>query len=360
MERIRKDPYEFIMNHYEKVYKYTGRGVFSVLSLVIPSLILPSIPHKTARDIKSSINFLMIAQPGQGKSSIAETFAKLSYNSFPFESISDAKLYEIISQKDFVSVVVGDVFKIFSDKMLNKTMENILGDEQKISRMTKRTDSKEKKIRAVSFLAGTPNSLTSAISDGMIFRTVVYLNFQNPTEHEEIGEFICNDSFKEHEDDDEEEGIYEFYQELLRIQTDQHPDIESIKGYIVKEEYKKKLSDVWKPMTKPMNEKTKYAFFREIHSGLRYMIAHAFLNIFNREIQNRKLVIKEEDVDVAIKLMKRELQTKLEILSCNKVVSEEKMKTTNDLYAYVESLKKQKVNLKSSSINIMGSLLRER
>jgi len=180
MERIRKDPYNFIKNYYEGIYMYMGREVFSTLALVIPSLILPSIPHEHAREIKPSINFLLIAPPGTAKSSIAETFSKLAYNSFPFESITDAKLYEVLSQKDFASVVVGDVFKIFSDKTLAKTMENILGDEQKISRMTKRTDSTEKKIKAVAFLAGTPNSLTSVISDGMLFRTAVCLVFHDP------------------------------------------------------------------------------------------------------------------------------------------------------------------------------------
>jgi len=60
-----------------------------------------------------------------------------------------------------------------------KTIENVLGEEQKISRMTKRTDSHEKKIKAVAFLSGTPNSLTSVISDGLIFRTSVFLLFHN-------------------------------------------------------------------------------------------------------------------------------------------------------------------------------------
>ena len=166
LDQVKKDPYNFIMEYYEGIYMHVGADIFSILSLVIPSLILPPIPHEHAREIKPSINFLMIAPPGNCKSSIAETFAKLSYNSFPFEYITDAKFYEVMSQKDFVSVVVGDVFKIFSDKTLSKTIENVLGEEQKISRMTKRTDSFEKKIKAVAFLAGTPNSLTSVISDG--------------------------------------------------------------------------------------------------------------------------------------------------------------------------------------------------
>ena len=355
--QIRADPYTFICDYYESIYKNAGREIFSILSLVIPSLILPPIPHEHAREIKSSINVLMIAPPGDGKSSIAETFSKLAYNSFNFESITDAKFYEVISQKDFVSIVVGDVFKIFSDKMLTKTMENVLGDEQKISRMTKRTDSHEKKIRAVAFLAGVPSALTSVISDGMIFRTSVLLLFHNPEEHEDIGEFVGRGAFKDHKGSEKELEISQYYKELLEIQMDRHREIDPIKGYIVKEEYKQRIINAWKPLVKPITRRTKFSFFREMHQAMRYMVSHAFLNIFNRKVEEGKIVIEEEDVKVAIELMTKELETKFEILSCSKVVSEERMKTTKDLAEYVDKLKKNKIRIKDTSENIMGSIL---
>lgn len=360
LEQIKKDPYNFIRDYYEKIYMHMGREVFSILSLVIPSLILPPIPHEHAREIKSSINFLLIAPPGTAKSSIAETFSKLAYNSFPFEYITDSKFYEVISQKDFVSVVVGDVFKVFSDRMLNKTMENVLGDEQKISRMTKRTDSHEKKIKAVAFLSGTPESLTSVISEGMIFRTSVSLVFHDPFEHEKIGEFVGDGVFRDHKGKEEELAIEQFYGELFEIQQDKHGEIEPIEGYIVKEEFKKKLIDAWKPRVKSITRKTKFSFFRELHQGFRYMVAHAFLNVFNREIKKGRIVITEEDTDVAVELMVRELETKFEILSCSRVISEEKLKTTKDLAEYVDRVKRlnPKDKIKESSTNIIGSLLR--
>ncbi len=359
IDEIKKDPYNFIMDYYEKIYMHMGKEVFSVLSLVIPSLILPPIPHEHAREIKPSINFLLIAPPGTAKSSIAETFTKLSYNSFPFEYITDAKFYEVISQKDFVSVVVGDVFKIFSDKMLNKTMENVLGDEQKISRMTKRTDSYEKKIKAVAFLAGTPNALTSVISDGMIFRTSVCLIFHDPMEHEKIGEFVGNGVFKAHRGKEGEIAIEKFYSELLEIQLNRHREIDPVTGYIVKEAFKTRLINAWKPLVKPITRKTKFSFFRELHQGFRYMVSHAFLNVFNRKIEDGKIVIEEADVQIAIELMKKELETKFEILSCSKVVSEEKLKTTKDLANYVDKVKRQThQDIKDTSTDIMGSLIR--
>ena len=236
-------------------------------------------------------------------------------------------------------------------------MENILGDEQKISRMTTRTDSTEKKIKAVAFLAGTPNSLTSVISDGMLFRTAVCLIFHDPMEHEQIGEFVGNGVFKEHDGESEEMGIERFYQELLEIQLNRHREIDPITGYEVNPEFRARIINVWKPLVKPISRKTKFAFFRELHQGFRYMVAHAFLNVFNREIRNGKIVIEDADVQVAIKLMTKELNVKFEILSCSSVVSEQKLKTTKDLAQYVDTLKRNKVNIKETSSNIMGSLI---
>ncbi|MCX6748690.1 MAG: hypothetical protein NT076_03725 [Candidatus Pacearchaeota archaeon] len=360
-EQIRKNPYYFIKEFYEKVYMHMGREVFSTLALVIPSLILPPIPHEHAREIKPSINFLLITPPGNAKSSLSETFEKLAYNSMPFEAITDAKFYDIIKKKDFVSICVGDVFKIFSDKILSKTMENVLGDEQKLSRMTMRTDSNEKKIRAVAFLAGTPNTLTTIISEGMIFRTAVCLIFHTPEEHEKVGEFVNDGAFKEKVGSKEEEEIMQFYFDLLQIQLEKG-EIPRINGYIVSQAQKDKILRAWKPLVKPITRRTKFSFFRELHQAYRYMCAHAFLNIFNKEergmVKGDKLVIEDVDVDVAVALMTRELETKFEILSSNKVVSEEKLKTSKDLAEFVERCKRNKTVLKDDAVNIMGSLVK--
>jgi len=358
LDKIKADPYNFICDFYEKMYIHIGHEVFSTLSLVIPSLILPAIPHSNARDIKSSINMLLICPPGNGKSGIAETFEKLAYNSFPFESITDAKLYEELSKKDFVSVTVGDVFKLFSDKTLAKTMENILGDEQKISRMTTRTDSTEKKIRACAFLAGTPNSLTSVISDGMLFRVSVCLVFHNPDEHEDIGEKIGNGTFEEKDGENAEDFIKDFYEELLRIQTDKHSSIDPISSYGVTSAQKSRIIEAWKPLVRGITRRTNLSFFRELHQGYRYMVAHAFLNIFNRKNDLGKLIIDDEDVTVAIKLMTNEIKIKEEILNCSTVVSEQKLKTTKDLSEYVDKAKRNKKQIKSTVSNIMGSLVK--
>ena len=144
------------------------------------------------------------------------------------------------------------------------------------------------------------------------------------------------------------------------MQLDQHGEIDPVTGYIVEEEFKTKIIGAWKPLVKSMTRKTKFSFFRELHQGFRYMVAHCFLNIFNREVRDGKIVIEEEDVKVAIKLMTRELEVKFEVLSCSQVVSEEKMKTTKDLSAYVDKVKaKTKRNIKETSSNIMGSLLKQ-
>ena len=115
--------------------------------------------------------------------------------------------------------------------------------------------------------------------------------------------------------------------------------------------------EAWKPLVRPVTKRTNFSFFRELHQAMRYMASHSFLNIWNRKIEDGKIVIEEEDVQIAIKLMTKELETKFEILSCSKVVSEERMKTTKDLAEYVDRLKNKKIKIKNTSENIMGSLL---
>ena len=108
-----------------------------------------------------------------------------------------------------------------------------------------------------------------------------------------------------------------------------------------------------------MVARTKFAFFRELHQGMRYACSHCFLNIFEREIIDNKIVITQEDVDVAKKLMKNELETKYKILTCSRVVSEAKLKTINDLSVWVNKQKvKKKTSINKEAINIMGSLIR--
>lgn len=355
---IRDAPYSYICDYYESVYKSAGRKVFSTLSLVIPSLLMPNISHSASRDIKSSINYLLIAPPGDGKSSLCETFSKLAYNSFPFESITDSKLYSVLSERDYVSLIVSDVFKIFSDKYLTKTMENVLGDEQKLSRFTQRTDSIEKKIKAVAFLAGTPNSLTSVISEGILFRTAVYLIFHDELEHEKIGEFIIDGAFEDKPKDNKELKIANYYQELFNIQLNQSKEFNRIVGYIVDKNFKREIINAWKPLVSPIVKRTKLSFFRELHQCMRYMCSHAFLSIFNREIIDNKLVIKEEDVKIAIELMKREIDTKHKILTCNSIVSEQKLRTTNELSEWVADYeKKNRMKLGEDLKSIMNSLV---
>lgn len=359
LSELRTNPYNFIRNHYESVFKKTGHKVFSTLALSIPSLLLPDIPHKKSKPIKAGINFLLIIPPGGAKSAIASTFKRLSYSPFSFESITDSKLYEELSRKEKVSLIVGDVFKIFSNKDLVKTMENVLGDEQKLSRMTRNTSGEEKDIKAIAFLAGTPNSLTTVISDGMIFRMSVCLIFHNEQEHEEIGDYIGNGTFQEYDGDEVEEMIAQYYKTLEMVQRGVHPNIPKIVGYKVKPEFTKELTETWKPLVRATNRQTKFNFFRELHQGFRYLVAHAFLNIYNREVtKDGKLVITQDDVDAAKYLMKAEIMTKTRLLTCSRVVSDFKLKTVEDLTKYTQEVNAQyNKSIGKESQDIIANLL---
>jgi len=67
-------------------------------------------------------------------------------------------------------------------------------------------------------------------------------------------------------------------------------------------------------MTDPYVKELGLNFFRELMDGLRFLISHAFLNIFNREVINRKIIPDEEDFKVAMKLMKQSIKFKFRLI----------------------------------------------
>src|SRR3990167_6564063 len=92
MEKIRADPYNYIMAFYENEFPKTGGKVMSICSLMPCSLIIPSISHQSGKKVPSNIHVLLLSNPGTAKTSLGEHFSKFTYEPFPFEFITDAKL----------------------------------------------------------------------------------------------------------------------------------------------------------------------------------------------------------------------------------------------------------------------------
>jgi len=343
MEDIKKNPYKFICNHYEKRYLHMGKKVFSVLSLLPVSLIIPDINTDKVGTIKSNLNLLLISSPGTGKSSIGDKFKEIAYDPFPFEYISDSKLNSVLSNKKIVSLITSDI--------------SSTGDEKKLSRFTQRTNQEEKPIEAIAYLAGTPENLNSTISEGMLFRVSILLIFHTEKEHNEILEYVNSSIGKSPQDSEEEEIIKEYYQKLWKIQIGENKDIKPIKGYIIDKKFNESIINKIKPLVSKAFKETNFVFVRELHQCYRYLISLAFLNIFNRKIENNMLIPNEEDLKIALRLSEREIKTKTKILTCHSIVSEKKLRTITELREWVQNNFNEGIG--KTSLGVMSGLIKK-
>lgn len=332
-EEIKKDPYSYICNYVESLYPHTGKRVFEVLSLIPPSLILPDFNYG-GKKIRSNMNAMFLAPSGAGKTSLAKLFAKLSYNSIELESITSASLESVIAQNsDLFSLVVGDFARMSRDQTLMKVLEGILGEEKQVKRKTMRKDL-DIDTEGVALLCGVSTDLHSYMLTGMIFRVVPLLVSHNAEEHSNIGKIIAS-RIGVSAEDKTEEIIKEYYRELLLIQSDGHKKIKRIDGYFFPKEFSEGIYDEWNFLTNKHADSTGIQWYRELQEGFRFLISHAFLNIFNRRVENGILYPNEDDFNIAIKLMKQTIIFKMRLLTSESWLKQ--LKSAKDFKRLMES-----------------------
>ena len=312
-----KNPWRYICNYYESLYPCMGRKVFSIVSLIPPSLILPPIPNGRKK-IKQKINLFLIANPSSGKTSIAEEFEKIATNPIFSESMTPAYLNFELRDKDKVTIITSDVAQSLINEEFVKLLEQILGDEGKISRNTMQDKTKRRKIEAVAYLSGTPSIISNdRIRDGLLFRCSPLIVTLSSDEHNFILDSVNNKMGIETQGNNIEH-IISFYNLLNSIQEGTHDEINPIKGYIISEEIKQKLIDFIKPLVQPSFEEYGIHAVRQLQEAYRFMVSHAFLNIYNKQkegkIKNNKLVIDDKDLEVAKYLIDIEIETIFHII----------------------------------------------
>lgn len=307
-DEIKNNPYKFICDYAEALYPKIGRKTFEVLSLLPPSLILPDIPVGS-KTIRSNLNAIFLGASGSGKSSVAKLFSKFVINSLEFESITSAGLEgAIVDSGGVFTLIVGDFARMSRDPILLKVLEGILGEEKTIKRRTARKDI-DLDVNGISLVCGVNTDLSKYIISGFIWRLVPILISHSAEEHAEIGRHIIKTAGIKKENG-EEETIQNYYNELLRIQSSEKRVI----GYELKDEFKDGLYNQWNSMTSKYVTELGLNFFRELWDGMRFLVSHAFLNYFNREIKDGILIPTKEDYDVALNLMKQSIKFKFRLI----------------------------------------------
>jgi len=358
-EELLYNPLKYITNYYESIFLNVGKSVFYILSLVPCSLIIPEITTRR-RKIKQKINFILISNPATGKTSIAEEFEKISYNPIFVEHITRARMVNEMKQKEFLTLIISDIANSFNNEDLVKFLEQILGDEGviSVSTMHNKGEKTRKRKNAVAYLAGTPENITKEVLKwGLLSRMSPLLIVHSPKEHDEIIDFISDEIGEEYKE--KENCIPLFYKELLKIQNGEHY-IPKIEGYIFPKEIKEEIKKYLKPLVSRSFEKWGVNATREVQESYRFMISHAFLNIFKKYrdglIKNNKLIIDKKDLKVAKFLIKREILTKEFIMDCINQLNYNNIKTIQKLkeWAY-----KHKIKENNPKVRLMEGMMRK-
>jgi len=314
-EEIRDNPYEFICNWMEEILPHTGKKAFEIISLMPPSLILPDLPYKSKK-IRSNINVLLLTSSGGGKSTLAKELEYLSYSTLSLRSITPAKLESKIMLNPIFTLIIEDFATMSRDAIVGKILEGIIGDEKRVQRSTMKKDI-DTETEGIGLICGVPNDLAEYLSGGLIFRLVPCVIFHNEEEHSNIGKEIIESVGENGGFDEYEEVIKEYYWDLYKIQSGENPDLSPIMGYHIDENFKKKAYEVWDKYTREIYKRVDAPlnWFRSLQEFFRFLVSHAFLNVFNRKVEDGILYPNEEDYKVAIRLMKRDLKTKFKLIS---------------------------------------------
>lgn len=349
-KEILKNPYKYICDYAENVLPHVGKKCFEFISLMPPSLIIPDLSYK-GNKIRSNINCLFLAPSGAGKTTITKLFDYFTYSPLSVESITSARLESEIKKYDEVSLIVGDLARMSRDVDVMKVVEGLLGEEKRTSRMTMRSESMEEK-EMIGLLCGVPNDISTYFTSGQLFRTCSIAIFHSQEEHSEIGKYINNNIGIEDEDNlQKKEAIKEYYRQLYGIQKQNHPNLNPIIGYIIPENFKESIFKKWDIKVKRVQEETNLNFFRELHEAYRFLISHAFLNIFQRKIENGRLIIEENDLKVALDLMAKNINIKKKIIKCDIFA-----KSLKDLASLKRAIESDKIDNETRSILKTGYL----
>lgn len=368
-ESLVKGPYKYICNFYEEMFPQVGNKVFSILSLVPISLIIPEIEAEL-KPIKRTLTMLWIAPPGSAKTVISEEFAKITKNPISSHKMTPARLiYEIKERKnsgeDELSLIISDTAVMFNDEVMIKIIESAV-EEGTISWETMRTIKDktlggfgtDKKIRVVSYLSGTPSLISDRkIRDGILGRAFPLITYLTPEQHKEALE-KKNSSIGKKFNGKTLHHIQDFYKKLYDIQKGVG-ELPKIDGFVISEEIKKELGKYIIKESVYLDkifERWGVPGFRIMEEGYIFLVSHAFLNIFSREIVDNKIIVDWEDLKIAKKLIKIECYFSYRIYEAIAKIDMERIKTEEELRKYF--FKNKDKNIPESTKVIMRGLVK--
>ena len=106
----------------------------------------------------------------------------------------------------------------------------------------------------------------------------------------------------------------------------------------------------WNELNQKMVEAQGFNFFRELQEFFRFLVSSAFLNVYNRKVENGILYPNEEDFKRALSLMKSSLKFKFRLLKSSSMA-----KSISNAKEFIEIMKSDR--LSDQTKEIMRSLI---
>ncbi|MEK6882606.1 MAG: hypothetical protein AABY22_23495 [Nanoarchaeota archaeon] len=328
-KQIREDPYNFIMNWMDKNLLIVGKEAFKILALMPHSLFLPDIKFAST-DIRANINNLIIAHSGDGKSTLSKKFSQLCYNPIVRRSITTADLIDTASELKWVSLVIEDLSQTADEGYDTiKVIEGIIGDEKSINRSTMNKEYTGE-VKGIGFLGVTPHDLerfAHELESGLLSRctlTLIKLTHNDRKKIEEFKHLRAGDSKYAEEIRIIDEIVIDFYMELQMIQRGRHNEylidkygknhnkevIKPIISYEIDMKFKQEFFRKWTKILDNLMKQGQHISNRESQEYYRFLVSHAFLQVFNRDYKNGILIPNEEDHRIALDLTIQNLKYK--------------------------------------------------
>jgi len=353
-KEILKNPYESVLRFAENRLKHVGHKIFSYLALMPVSLVAPDLQYEDT-NIRSNIHVMLLSPPGSGKSFAESILRKISLNPFDFTAITSAATEEELYGMKYCTILVQDMAKIISDRLMVKTLEGLCGEERRAGSITISRGDKRFNIDVVALLAGVPSDISAYISGGLIFRFAPILIMHSKETHDRIGKEIAMSIGKGGKIHNISE-INNLYRFIYQVQLGKNKDFSKIDGYIFDDLQRSNIYKRWKETLDSTNPDGAFNWFRELISGFRYMAASSILNLNNRKIETEKnkryIIPNKQDLKVGMFLMANEIRLKSYLLKCDKIA-----KRIKDI-KYLEKYK-ERDRINNFTFDLLKILLRK-
>lgn len=320
---LKRNPVKYICDWMESNLIHIGKKVFRLICLQPCSMIIPSVPINSI-DMRANINVFIIGSPSCGKSSLSKKFRQFTFFPIYIKGISAKKLiYKMGMFKGMFSISIDDFSTVLNQPdgyETIKILEGALGDEKEFSHENMARSLKGK-TQAIGLICGTwtdLNKYSNLLKAGLLSRMCLLFISLTEKQRREKADFInsrIGNKEKSLDSRMKQQIISDYYKLLFKIQN-KETDAErpQIQNYHFDEHLNKLALEKWKKMTARYSNDINGDFTREFQDFYRFLISHAFINIFNRKVINGTIYLTEEDYAFAMEMMEENIKNKINLI----------------------------------------------